>query len=131
MYLRKDVQVVAWLIQKRIDFEALIKTVKVDESKLPEDIVFKLGQYECDPEPFHREPYKKKQKAVKVKKVKDVPVKLPVKKPSEFVLKLRKHPPVDIPKTVRVAKSIHELPKGYQRPKGEYSNPQWSDLYND
>lgn len=130
MVLRKDIQIVAWLILKRIDFNPLIKTVEVDESKLSEDVVFKLREYETDPEPFRRMPYKKIAEKPVIVNVKPPKKKkeLPVKKPKDFHIMLRRSPKVDIDKAVRFYENKHQLPPDYQRPKGEYSNPQYNDL---
>jgi len=131
MILRKDINLVAFLFNKNIPFNPLVTTVYVDDSVLTEELKFKLGEYETEPEPIRRMPYKKKEpKPKKVKKEKQQKIKeLPKKKINQFHIKLHHAPPIDISKTVRVAQSLHELPKDYERPKGQYSNPQWIDQY--
>ncbi len=135
MILRKDIQLVAYLFQKRIEFYPLVKTVYVDDSLLSEEMKFRLGEYETEPEPIRRMPYKKKEPKPKVEKVKKIKPKknkvVPIKKPTKFQVMLRKKPEFDLDKVLKVAKETHQLPKDYQRPKGEYSNPQWQDYYKD
>ena len=130
MVLRKDIQVVAWLIMKRIEFNTAIKTVYVDESKLSDEMIFRLREHETEPERIKRLPYKKREPKVKEKKIekpKEKKISLPKKKPTKKQIILHKKQHIDFSKISIASQSIYELPKNYQRPKAEYSNKQWED----
>jgi outer membrane biosynthesis protein TonB len=137
MILRKDIQIVAYLFQKRIDFHPLVTTVYVDDSLLSEEMRFKLGEYETEPEKVkigrtkRTAPKKKKEKVIKPPKQPKQRLPKPVKKPTKIEIMLRHKPKVDIAKIIKAAQESSQLPKDYQRPKAEYSNTQWQDYYKD
>jgi len=157
MILRKDVQIVAYLINKRIKFNAFIHTVEIDEQGIDADTLFKLGMYETVKERervyikknltesetykknirIHREDFKNVLKYVglelisyeEYKKINEREIKPIV--PSKPKRTMLRRPPVDVKKIAIIAERIDRENKPYQRPKSEYSNKQWDDYYKD
>lgn len=155
MYLRKDIQMVAFLIQKGIEFKAWVHTVEVDELKIDADTVFKLREYETTSEVSHirkiktnrqikREKAKRQKLTLRAvlshvglevisfekykKKIKNK--KVVIEKKAKKTPKIKKTP-INFKRIAIIAEKIDQQPKPIVRPKAEYSNQQWTDYYND
>ena len=157
MTLRKDIQLVAYLIQKRIAFEAFIHTVHINENNIDADTLFKLREYETEkekPQRIHVKKYLTEAERQKIntkylkndfrhvlehiglevinyedyKRMCRKEILPPVSVKKKIVLR---NPPIDIKRIISIAEKIDKKHEPIARPKAEYSNKQWKDYYKD
>lgn len=139
MILRKEPQIVAYLINKRIDFKPFNHTLEVDECKLDEHTISLLGEYRTEKEKMRPSRYKKR-KPLKSKEQKELIQRQKNKR--QFIevmdnLDIEIIPYEKYKKLYPSEKNIirwvkeQEVETPFKRHPSEYSNTQWNKYYED
>ena len=110
MNLKKDIQVISFLIQKRIPFKRMKKHLHVKNKDIPAQYKAALSQYEYQEKVYIYVSEKHYRKATKKEVVRLMPP--------------REKPPIDLSKIDRAAEVVQ--PK-FQRPPAIYSNKNFND----